>query len=734
MSQQYLRQFLNKHEIPYIRMDMKVVDGKKVIEKGGLPYKWENLSYKYASKNNACRKGDYMNVNWGKSKYVVVDIDKEGDWWKERFPPTAQTASTGKGLPHLIYKKQEGDLGATNKGMEGGDVCYLNTFEHWDAKISSRVAMHDGHRVVEKTPKTPATVEPKPLGAQAPVRFLGKKVKEEVEALLEIYKNKDLDYDVWWKAVMACRTIHPQLKDVAKRWSSSSNKHLDEGFEECWNTAKSYSGLGIYTLRNGAQMADKLAYVQWTSRALDLTPESYCDSFMDKFGNDNLVFTDDKRLFIFKNGNWFEDSDCRKMKKTIREVIQKDLKDSLEDYQQNDPFNTNVKFLVTNLEKVQKRGLIDDIATFVMQNLEDKSCTLESSVKFDVNKEQKYNLHFKNGVLELDNMVWRERTYQDFVTVGNSINDWNFSLDRDEAKIEEVIQDFKKVQPREEQLKLSLEWLAYCLSGDTSRCLMKFNIGLRASNGKTTEFNIHQKVFPKLTKNVDKNYFKEGNTKRHKTKIDLIQKPIRLVYIEELDEKQLDAGELKDAVDGKNQNCEIMYGTNAEGSFQCKFNFLGQKEPVIKEDEGVLRRGMLQNYTSKFTDKVEADDWDKLLFPKILNFEDKYDDEAYKNAYLHILLDHYLGNEFIVPQENFDNFTKHIKDINEDRDLVDYFEDGTEGDWISKREIMKTISKNLIATKNFMKEYFPNSKYDKDKMIEGSKGCYNKIKVKVELI
>ena len=98
------------------------------------------------------------------------------------------------------------------------------------------------------------------------------------------------------------------------------------------------------------------------------------------------------------------------------------------------------------------------------------------------------------------------------------------------------------------------------------------------------------------------------------------------------------------------------------------------------------------------------------------------------------MLDNYKGNSFKVPKECAENFTNHIQDINEDRDLVDMFQDSHANDWISKKQISILISKNMIATKNFMKEYFPMSKYDKNKMIDGEKGCYNKIMKKAESV
>ena len=734
-----LRQFLDINRIPYLRFNQNVVDGKK--EGASLPSGWDKLSYDKSMELNKKRKGKYMNINWKGSKFFVVDIDKEGKWWEDNYPLTVMTKSTGKGLPHLIYQKNDNDIyNGNNKAMDGGDLCYKNTFEHWDMEIEGKPIklpfVPKGKKDLKEDTSTISVKEKKTNDkVKTQERYLSQRIRENVENYLNIIKNPDYIWDDWFKLVIAVREIHPNLKYQAKEWSQRSKKHDEEFFEHTWTKTQPMTGLGMWTLTKKALESDKSAFLKYHNRKLERTPEYYCDMFMEKFGNDNLVYTDEKRLFIFKNGNWYEDSERLKLKKTIREISQKDLRDVKKELEENDPMNNNLNRICQELEKIQKRSLVDDICTFIIQDLDEATCNLEESVKFDVGKEQNYNLHFKNGVLELDTKgcSWRDRNYQDYITVGNSVNNWEFNpFERDEALIEEVENDFKKVQPDDAQRKFMLEWLSYGLTGDTSRTKCKFNIGLRASNGKTTEFLIHAKCFPKLIKNVDRKYFNEGFSKRHKTKIDLLTKPIRIAYIEEIDEHQLEASELKDAVDGKKQNCEIMYGTQTEGSFSCKWNFLGQREPVIKEDAGVLRRGIMQQYTSKFSEDITKDDWTKKLFPRIKDFENKYDDDAYKNAYLHLLLDNYKGSDFYIPKENTESFINYIQEINGDRDLVELTEEGSVEDWVSKTSLCNLLKKNASSLKAFMKEFYPHSKYDRAKRVDGQRGSYNKIKIKSE--
>jgi len=736
-----LRDFLDDKCIPYFKMNIKVKkDGKK--ETTDLPSAWNKKTWEQAMKWNETFAGEAnaMNVVLKDSGLVVVDIDNH-DKVKEILDNegnTHLTKSTGKGLPHLWRQTNENDdhKKTNDSNVDFGDLCYLNVFESWDAEFDSGdVPTFDNYEKYFINSKTKLKVEKKKDNKQMipkeEDRYLSKKITDEVSWILQYLPNDDFEYDEWWKVCQSVKNLHPKLKHLALKWSKKSSKHTDEDFFKYWDgNGTKYNGLNLFHLKNIFKEKNPEGFKDFQNRKLDMTPEYYSSVFMEQFANNNLHLADDGRLFIFLNGNWFEDPKHGAFKAKIREVTQYDLVNTIKDIQINDPFSLVLDHIKDQLSKLQRRGLVDDIAAFVLQTIQLNNLNLSDKVVFDVGKEQMYNLHFKNGVLELDTMTWRDRSYTDYITKGNSINMWDFKLERDEDLIKTVEEDFRKVQPDDSQRQFTLEWLAYCLTADTSATKMKFNVGVEASNGKTTEFLIHKKVFPKLVKNVDRKYFHEGNSKRHKTKVDLIQKPIRLAYIEEVDESQLEASELKDAVDGKAQNCEVMYGTNIEGSFSCKWNFLGQKEPNIKEDEGILRRGILQNYTSRFKNDVKEDDWVKFQFPRIKNFEDKYDDEAYKNAYLWLLIDNYEGANFKVPKINEENFSAHIKELNEDRELMDSFENGTDQEFLLKKDIAILISKPIGKVKAFMKEFYPNSKYLKNKMIDGHRGGYSNIKLK----
>jgi phage/plasmid-associated DNA primase len=162
--------------------------------------------------------------------------------------------------------------------------------------------------------------------------------------------------------------------------------------------------------------------------------------------------------------------------------------------------------------------------------------------------------------------------------------------------------------------------------------MMKMNLGPTAANGKSTELKIHDAAFPIYTTKLDRRTVDVKFEKRHKQYLELIRKPRRLVYIEELDRVSIDADELKDFVDGNKLSVEILYGTKEVGKIQCKLVTTSNKDPNISSDEGVRRRIKCQIYSSRFLPGV-VDDTTTHTYRREESFEQKVVGSAHhKNA------------------------------------------------------------------------------------------------------
>ena len=108
--------------------------------------------------------------------------------------------------------------------------------------------------------------------------------------------------------------------------------------------------------------------------------------------------------------------------------------------------------------------------------------------------------------------------------------------------------------------------------------------------------------------------------------------------IEELERKKLDAEELKGFVDARKFPVEVLFGTKETMPLQCKLVFASNKTLSVESDEGILRRGVQQNYTSRFLGADHADQGQPNLFVKGKNYSLKFENGDYKNAYLELLL------------------------------------------------------------------------------------------------
>jgi hypothetical protein len=205
----------------------------------------------------------------------------------------------------------------------------------------------------------------------------------------------------------------------------------------------------------------------------------------------------------------------------------------------------------------------------------------------------------------------------------------------------DVASFYVKVQPDPEQRAFQLSYLALGITGDTGHQKAKVNIGYSASNAKSTEVAIHQKVFPIYTTKLERKTFSETYEKAHKEFLELIRMPIRLGYIEELDKKRADAERLKDFIDGRKLNVEILYGTKEVKAHQCKLLLLSNSDLNVHADQGVRRRLRVQHYTSHFKEEV-GDDHEAHVYTLVNGYESRFDDPEYKNAYLQLLLP-YIG-------------------------------------------------------------------------------------------
>jgi hypothetical protein len=464
---------------------------------------------------------------------------------------------------------------------------------------------------------------------------------------------------------------------------------------------------------------------------IDYTERGMANLFI-KLKGECIVYQEDS-LYIYYNNEWIYEKKGDLCKYVIGNILINHICNEIQ--------KLNIRYKsydVTEEEKeeIKKRQrdmkkFIDRLKTikFIGEILKQIQSILSgklTKIVFDLGEEQKNNIHFKNGVYDLKKKEFRQRRYDDYVT---KILDYNYiEKDKIEKEIHDFVEEFyKKIQPIESERKFMLGYLAYCLTGNVGKQIFKINIGYTASNGKSTEMSIHDKVFPIYTKKLNKSTFNKGNAKFHKFVIVCLYNPIRLCYLEELDESLIDADILKDWIDGRKISIEILFGTEETKSIQAKLMTCSNKDINIKGDEGLYRRGRLQFYNSIFEDRPD-DDYMNNRYKKIENLDEYFNDEKYKNAYFHLLLNYI--DDLEIPSSSKQNL-KNLVDENDDlkSDIYDNFEiTKNSNDKLSKRFVEEILEKykwtNILTKLKSM-----GVVYDRDRMYNGEKSILSGIKM-----
>ena len=243
---------------------------------------------------------------------------------------------------------------------------------------------------------------------------------------------------------------------------------------------------------------------------------------------------------------------------------------------------------------------------------------------------------------------------------------------------------------------------------------------------------MHQLVFPIYSKVLDQDFFKKGNTKRHKTAIHLLRCPIRMTFIEEIDEKQLDVAYMKNFIAGL-LSVEVLFGTEEQGRIQSKTQVIGNEAPVMDSDNGILRRGLQQNFESQFLPEdayeVAIEAGQTRVYKEDINYKKKYENDEYKNAYLQLLISHYDVN-FKIPKKNRDAFKNTLDSNNNDDVILDRIEVGSFG--ITKKEAESEW--NPTTWRNIKKiiEAKYGQIYDCNSRERNHRGVFKGIKLKID--
>jgi len=400
--------------------------------------------------------------------------------------------------------------------------------------------------------------------------------------------------------------------------------------------------------------------------------------------------------------------------------------------------NYNIDELVDDKEKMRE---FQKVAKFVrglggrnkMINLASISIDALIIKGDNYNDKKEMNIHllnFRNGCYDLKNNEFRQRTKQDYVSVYLDY-DYKQSREQDINKVKDIITNISNDDP--ETLGFMLNYLGYCLTGETKAKKFLILYGASASNGKTTLQQIFSKCLKDYAFKIDRKTFNYNYDQYHKQLIESCR-PKRMIFLEELDKNKLDISKIKEFVDGEEQNCKIMYGTSDLVKIDAKLIIATNNSPVFDTDEGIQRRGIIVECKNRFVDK---DDYEKLKGKKGIHLKDYkimdlFDDDKYRRAFINLLIPYavkFYKHGLVVPND----INNAFKDLCDENDMMKLFINNNfeithdENDRIGKNEFT-TLYNEQNRTKLTFRHLVSDIRrlditYSKAKRCNSQKGC-----------
>jgi phage/plasmid-associated DNA primase len=322
------------------------------------------------------------------------------------------------------------------------------------------------------------------------------------------------------------------------------------------------------------------------------------------------------------------------------------------------------------------------------------------------------HLNFRNGKLDLKTMQFSERSEADFVT---EYLNYDFQIKPNKTIKNEVVEVLKKIcNSEDDDYDFITNFLAYCITSETKEQKYLNVVGPSASNGKSTIIKLMEEALSIYIFKAKKDLFSEAYSKGHKYFAQTKNK--RIVYIEELDKKKVDADLIKDVVDGNQINNEVLFATTEKIDINFKLMFLSNNLMNFDADSGIKRRLIHFEFRNKFVAQQDLEKerlnhkigkvyaLDNALVSKFHNNDD------YKNALIHILIKkakQYFDIGLTIP----DKYVEIAKEICEENDkFKNFFENhfeitNNDSDRIAKdelRDMYNTYTKCNFSASSIM--------------------------------
>jgi len=447
----------------------------------------------------------------------------------------------------------------------------------------------------------------------------------------------------------------------------------------------------------------------------------------------------------YSNNSWYalnEDNLWRQIREPLSK-IQKFVRKGLHNNRhklQKELDNNDTNDNVNKLKNLIHCFKLTDSASFmgqVKKNLMSFLCDDTFVNKLDKNK---YGIAYKNGIWDIKTNKFREGIYpEDYLT---KTLDFDYIEGRNEADEDYIKSKFWGIANRnDEHYSFLMSVLGYALSGDSDKYQNFYSwIGQRAGNGKSTIFDILEQSFPQYVGNVDSKIIELDCKVFHKL-IPQFAK-LRICYMPEMNKnRKIDGKVFKILSEGKEIECDVMYGNTSKYSINAKAFLLSNHTLEFDNcDKGCERRLIHQQFNMEF--RVEHEDnIETGQFKADLNLVS--DIVSMRGSLMKMLMDYahmvYVNGMPNCPQEFADEKAEMVNSNNDELDWLKCNLEKEDGAITSKKELVDAYISNTGKKAkpkdimDYMKILGFHSLYEpqKQKRVNGKKekGVYVGIKI-----
>jgi len=671
------------------------------------------------------------------TNYVVVDIDTNDytteDLFNDSDIDSCYVKGNTKGFHVWTQMKNKTDEYKKNKvdcGLNSTiDFLGEKVFECIGKKWVHDDACYLDDINIEKTFK-PGTFQKRIISQTSNSQPINKKLLERLVALIDI-KYCD-NRESWIKIILAIKKCGLSFK-VADDWSKRSLGYTSNGMETAWNsyTSDELITVGEGTIRYYAKSSNSAEYVK-------LCPPKNAESFFIKIEQltkgaltvaevislkleKHLKWSNEKWFMFYKKTNlWVETKEpSHLIVQIIHQHIDYSIKIKIneriecEDDERRSLITKDIEAYAKMYGNIDKPGFYSMITKHLKTILYDS----EFYLKLDNNP---YEIVFLNGIYDMKQGDF-SIGYGDENYITKTIPfDYQLPTEEETEFVSNII--FKICNCNEAHMSYYLGVLGQAMLGDAElEKALYFCVGVGGNNGKTLILEALADIMPNYVGKIERKTFEKGYSKAHKHLAGTKGK--RIVYVEELSQKEQEIELLKEIADGKNIKNEIMFGTDELINIMFKLIFLSNNQANLRVDGGIENRYRQLSHYSKFNKETAVDNYEALDFVQDKTLAGLLKSN-YKYALIKLILDaghnYTKTNKLVIPTE----FEEAATDALEANDEVKIWfnetcEYGAEFK-CSKKELEMAISKPFREIQTEIQR-ITNFKYSKD--LKFGKSC-----------